>query len=599
MTNAAAQDQQKESLRETLARFTEPKMAMMLVLGFTAGLPFLLYFSTLGVWLERKEVDVAIIGFFSWFGLSYSLKMFWAPAMDKFMPPGFGRIFGKRRAWILIAQICIAMALVGIGISDPTQNLLATALFSGLLAFSSASQDVVIDAWRIEAAADDDEQAPLAAAYQYGYKVGMIISGGVALFIAGIANFNIAYVAMAAIMGLAALVFAVWDRSHGVKAAAAAASALMATGLFVAFAELSKLFGEGSIGATIMGGLDLLFKAATALSLIAFVYFIARSLLDTSENQKFRASDLLKGVGFTGALFIALCAIAALIGITFPAVFTALFDFIGVEMSRRNIGMIAAGVAFAPLILCGAVVPWIRSLPRTSPHLRNPVYGAFIDFFWRHGWPAMLILCLVSFYRLSDIVMGVMAKPAYSAMGYAPEQIGLASGIYGVWIVFIGVAAAGLSAMRLGLKVSLVIGAIVSALGNLSFAWLVHQSSDSLLPIILAITADNIAGGYAGTIFIAYMSSMVNKSFAATQYAIFSSIWSLGPKILAGTSGIIVTYFSGGNEDGTISGYSSFFMIAAVLGLPAIILSFFADKMEPDREVDPIIPASDKTIKAS
>ena len=180
--------------------------------------------------------------------------------------------------------------------------------------------------------------------------------------------------------------------------------------------------------------------------------------------------------------------------------------------------------------------------------------------------------------------MGIMAKPAYSHMGYGPEQIGLASGIYGVWIVFIGVAAAGVSAISLGLKRSLIIGAIVSVLGNVIFAWMVQQSSDSLGPILIAITADNIAGGYAGTIFIAYMSSFVNKSFAGTQYAIFSSIYSLGPKLLAASSGYLVNQFSGGGDQATTQGYSTFFLYAALLGIPAILLSCFTNSMKPDRE---------------
>ncbi len=569
----------QETWRETLARFAEPKMAMMLVLGFTAGLPFLLYFSTLGVWLERSQTDVAIIGFFSWFGLSYSLKMFWAPILDKVRPSGFTSIFGLRRAWILVAQLCVAMALIGIGISDPTQNLAATALFSGLLAFSSATQDIGIDAWRIEAAEDDDQQAPLAAAYQYGYRVGMIMSGGVALFIAGIANFNMAYIAMALIMATAAMVFSVWDRRFGVSAAAIAGITLMSVGLFTAFDALRALFADGSAGDVIMLSLKWVFQIVSAAGTAVFIYFIARALLDRPEGQNFSTANLAKGFIFTVSVFAGLVLLASAIGLSVPRLFEAL----GIEVTRGQIAFWAAVIALTPLILGAAVIPWVRRQPASSSILKHPAYGAFTDFFWRHGWIALLILCMVSFYRLSDIVMGVMAKPAYSAMGYAPEQIGLASGVYGIWIAFVGVAAAGLSALRLGLKTSLIIGAIVSVLGNLSFAWLVNQSSDSLTPILLAITADNIAGGYAGTIFIAYMSTLVNRSFAGTQYAIFSSIWSLGPKLIAGTSGIIVKYFSGG-EDATIVGYSKFFVVAAALGIPAIILSFFANSMKPDRE---------------
>ncbi|MEL6861939.1 MAG: hypothetical protein AAGL11_08880 [Pseudomonadota bacterium] len=268
MSEAAAAP--SETWRETLARFSEPKMAMMLVLGFTAGLPFLLYFSTLSVWLERSEIDVALISFFSFFGLSYSFKFLWAPVLDRFDIPGFSKMFGRRRAWIFVAQLSVACALIGIGIADPTKNLGATALFSFLLAFSSATQDIGIDAWRIEAAKDDDEQAPLAAAYQYGYKVGMIISGGVALVIAGVASFNLAYLSMAAIMAIAALVFAVWDRPSGIKAAASAGVALLAVGMWVGFDELTALFADGSFSQTVFQLISYAFMAITAAASLFF-----------------------------------------------------------------------------------------------------------------------------------------------------------------------------------------------------------------------------------------------------------------------------------------------------------------------------------------
>ena len=569
----------RETWRQSIARFSEPKMAMMLVLGFTAGLPFLLYFSTLSVWLERSDIDVALISFFSFFGLSYSFKFLWAPLLDRFDIPGFSKMFGRRRAWIFIAQLSVACAMVGIGIADPTKNLGATALFSFLLAFSSATQDIGIDAWRIEAAKDDDEQAPLAAAYQYGYKVGMIISGGVALVIAGVASFNLAYMAMAAIMATAALVFAVWDRPSGLKAAAGAGAALLAVGLFVGFSELTALFADGSFSHTVFSLLSLAFKAVTALSALYFVYTLFRAMTETANDQSFSFGAVVQGLGFSFGAIALVTATAAGIGILIPLV----FELLGLTPSRGDIAKTAIYLAAAPILICALFIVPVRKLPADSGHLKHPAYGAFADFFWRHGYIALLILCFVSFYRLSDIVMGVMAKPAYSHMGYGPEEIGLASGIYGVWIVFIGVAAAGVSAISLGLKRSLIIGAIVSVLGNVIFAWMVQQSSDSLTPILIAITADNIAGGYAGTIFIAYMSSFVNKSFAGTQYAIFSSIYSLGPKLMAASSGYLVERFSGG-EDATSQGYSMFFLYAAVLGIPAILLSCFTNSMKPDRE---------------
>ncbi|MEL6861877.1 MAG: MFS transporter, partial [Pseudomonadota bacterium] len=314
-----------------------------------------------------------------------------------------------------------------------------------------------------------------------------------------------------------------------------------------------------------------------------FVYAISKALTETASDQSFSLSAVVQGLIFAFSAIAAVTAIAAGIGLLIPFV----LDLLGLTPSRGDVARTAIYLAAAPILVCAIFISPVRKLAANSRHLKHPAYGAFADFFWRHGYIALLILCFVSFYRLSDIVMGIMAKPAYSHMGYGPEQIGLASGIYGVWIVFIGVAAAGVSAIKLGLKRSLIIGAVVSVLGNLAFAWMVLQSSDSLFPIIVAITADNIAGGFAGTIFVAYMSSFVNKSFAGTQYAIFSSIYSLGPKLLAASSGYLVNQFSGGDQ-ATTQGYSIFFLYAALLGVPAILLSFFTNSMKPDRE-----PSSD------
>ena len=579
------------SIVDALKAYGEPKIAMMLVLGFTAGLPFLLYFSTLSVWLKESKIDEALIGFFSWFGLAYSFKFFWAPLVDRFDPPGLAKLFGRRRAWIFVAQIGVALSMVGIGFSDPTSSLAMTALFSFLIAFSSATQDIGIDAWRIEAAANDDEQATLAAAYQYGYKVGMVVSGGVALIIAGVANFSVAYWAMAFAMALSAFVFAIWDRKWGLQAAAAAAVIMLTIGLAAAFGAFSSIAPSGGITQNILTGLSWLSYAVAALAGIAFIVVAFLALRSPVEGTEFSVPSLVLGIGFAVGAYISVAILAAIIGTALPY----LLDAMGVEVKRGDVAVWAAYIAAAPIVACAIAIPFIRRLKSDAPVWRNPAYAPFLDFFWRHGWKALLILVFVSSYRLSDIVMGIMAKPAYTQMGYSPADIGVVSGTYGPWIIFVGVALAGISALKFGLRTSLIIGAVVSVLGNLTFAWLVNQSPESLGPLFIAVTADNIAGGYAGTIFVAFLSTMVAKSFAGTQYAIFSSIYSLGPKLLAGVSGVVVLLYSGVSwaevqsgmdlsERSTIGGYSQFFLLAAAMGIPAIILSCFANQMKPDRE---------------
>ena len=572
---------ESRSWRETLKEFTQPKMAMMLVLGFTAGLPFLLYFSTLSVWMKEAGVAEGLLAFFSFFGLAWSFKFVWAPVIDRIDPPGLAKIFGRRRAWIFVAQTGLALAMIGMGFSNPATSLPLTALFSFLIAFSSATQDIGVDAWRIEAAANDDEQATLAAAYQYGYKVGMIISGGVALVIAGFASFPIAYWSMAGVVILGAFVFAIWDRKFGIHAAAAAGAMLIVIGFASAFESGASVMDAGSFSFQVFKALSWLCYAVAAVCGAAFLWAMFFSLRDPAAGTKFSASGLLLGIGFAIACFLGVAAIAAAVGLTIPKLF-ALF---GIEPDRGQIAVWAIYLAVTPLIICTLCIPLIRRLSPDDGILKNPTLAPFLDFFWRHGWIALLIVAFVSSYRLSDFVMGIMAKPAYTHTGYTPEGIGIVSGVYGPWIVFVGVALAGISALKLGMRTSLIIGAIVSVLGNVIFAWLVLQSSDTLVPLFIAVTADNIAGGYAGTIFIAFMSTMVAKSFAGTQYAIFSSAYSLGPKLVAGTSGVMVEFFSGGvGSAATSSGYSNFFIVAALMGVPAIFLSVFANRMKPDRE---------------
>jgi MFS transporter, PAT family, beta-lactamase induction signal transducer AmpG len=175
------------------------RVALMLALAFSTGLPFLLVFSTLSVRLREAGIPLSTIGMFSWLGLAYSLKFLWAPFVDAIDVPFLARRFGRRRAWMITTQLFVAAALVGSGMSDPRTGLVWTGLFTFLVAFGSATQDVVIDAWRIDAA-PDERQGIMVAAYQLGYRLAMLCAGAGALYIAEFVNWNAAYVAMGALM---------------------------------------------------------------------------------------------------------------------------------------------------------------------------------------------------------------------------------------------------------------------------------------------------------------------------------------------------------------------------------------------------------------
>jgi PAT family beta-lactamase induction signal transducer AmpG len=194
----AAQSKRRLTLRDVL---TDGRIALMLPLGFSAGLPFLLVFSTLSAWLREAGISRTEIGMLSWVALAYSFKFLWAPIVDRYDVPALSRMLGRRRGWMALAQILIAVGLVGIAASDPQTNLAATVACALLVAFASATQDVVIDGWRIDAASTE-RQGMMAASYQLGYRLALICAGAGALYLAEFVSWRSAYWAMAGLMSV-------------------------------------------------------------------------------------------------------------------------------------------------------------------------------------------------------------------------------------------------------------------------------------------------------------------------------------------------------------------------------------------------------------
>lgn len=189
----------RHSWFEALNAYANAKVIGMLFFGFAAGLPYLLVFSTLTAWLGDVGVDVAAIGFFSWIGITYSIKVLWAPVVDRVPLPPFTHWLGKRRGWMLAAQITIALGLLGMAHTDPLANLWLMAALALLVAFGSATQDINLDAYRIEAV-PEDLQAAMASTYVLGYRLAIIAAGAGALYIADFASWRLAYTTMAALM---------------------------------------------------------------------------------------------------------------------------------------------------------------------------------------------------------------------------------------------------------------------------------------------------------------------------------------------------------------------------------------------------------------
>ena len=422
--------------RDALKVYLEPATLRMLALGFSAGLPLLLVLGTLSFRLREAGIDRATIGFLSWVGLAYGFKWVWAPLVDRLPLPPLTTLLGRRRGWLLLAQMVVIVGLVGMAVNDPSAGLRPMIWCALLVAFGSATQDIALDAFRIESA-ETRKQAALAAAYQTGYRLAMIWAGAGVLWVA-------------------------------------------------AWAEVSG------------------------------------------------ASGYQNGAWKTAYLVMA--------------------------------GSMAVGV----LTVLLSPEPIRRVLPQpknAAEWLQSVLIEPFADFIRRYKWQAALILSLIAIYRISDVVMGIMANPFYVDMGFTKEEVANVSKVFGVIMTLVGAFVGGVLSMRVGVMRVLMLGAVLSAASNLLFAWLAGRGHD-LHALIAVVSADNLAGGIASAAFIAYLSSLTNVSYSATQYALFSSLMLLLPKFIAGYSGVFVDAY----------GYSTFFIATAVLGVPVLVLVALASR---------------------
>ncbi len=432
--------------RDALRVYREPASLRMLLLGFSAGLPLLLVFGTLSFWLREAGVNRSTIGHLSWVGLAYGFKWVWSPLVDRLPIPVLTRLLGRRRSWLLLSQAVIMLALVGMATTDPKLSVTPIVWAALAVAFASATQDIALDAYRIESASVQ-RQAALAATYQTGYRLAMIWAGAGVLWIA----------ARSEAANLASYQPGAWQTAYLVMAA-------------------SMLLGVGTVLAA-------------------------------------------------------------------P------------EPAQR------------------AIVP----AKNLAEWLKAALVAPFADFIRRYRWQAVLILALIALYRISDVVMGIMANPFYVDMGYSKDEVAAVTKVYGVVMTLVGAFVGGALGMRFGVMRILMLGAVLSASSNLLFAWLAGQSHD-VGALIFVISADNLSSGIASAAFIAYLSGLTNVHYSATQYALFSSLMLLLPKFIAGFSGEVVDAF----------GYAWFFVATALLGVPVLLLIGLASRHAgPTQEAAP------------
>jgi len=466
---------------ETLQALWDWRVLSLLMLGFSAGLPLLLIFSSLSLWLMEAGVERRAVTFFSWAALGYSFKFVWAPLVDRLPLPWLTARLGRRRAYMLLAQVGVASAIVGMAMTDPAQGpqaLVAMALFAVMLGFMSATQDIVIDAYRIEIARPE-QQGLLSAAYIAGYRVGMIVAGAGVLFLAahwGTSRDNYqfeawqsAYLIMAAVMGIGMLTTLLTPEPESSRQQAQLAPAgqhlrLLGVFLFSVAGFVGVFWGLGALGWQSERG------AGALLNLL-----LEASRMALALGSAFALGGLLIRIGLADR-----------------------------EQAR---------------------ITWVEPL---------------LDFFKRYGWhTAALLLALVGLYRISDIVLGVISNIFYQDMGFTKPEIATAVKTYGLAITIFGGFLGGILAYRIGVMRALLWGAILSALTNLAFIALAYAGRDLTL-LYWVVSLDNLAAGFASAAFVAFLSSLTNIQFTAVQYAIFSSLMTLLPKTLGGYSGAMV-----------------------------------------------------------
>ena len=505
------------AIAATLAAYLQPQVASLLFLGFSSGLPLLLIFATLSLWLREAGVERAAVTYFSWAALGYSFKFVWAPLVDKLPIPMLAARMGQRRAWLLTAQLAVIAAIALMAFSDPStsQGLTMMAFGAVALGFSSATQDVVVDAYRIEAA-NEPLQALLASAYVAGYRCGMVVAGAFALY-------------LAAGLGTTAdnYLYEAWRWTYLCMAAA------MLIGVATTLVIQEPVRRRPSA----------YFHDAGGLCPVPTAFRLGRQRLRNGPRDSLGTGGRHRGLALEPHWIARRAGSIPRQALLFGAALTL-------------------ALIVARLCIAGRLVR--REL------VRDTYMAPVADFFARYGRrAALLILLLVGFYRVSDIVLGVIANVFYFDMGYSKEEIATVTKVFGIWMTILGGFLGGALALKYGTARILMLGAVLTVATNLLFIALAAAPGD--LPLLyVVIGADNLTAGLASAAFIAYLSSLTSLSFTAVQYAIFSSLMTLFPKLLGGFSGQMVDAF----------GYPRFFLGAALIGVPVFFLIWLVSRGE-------------------
>ncbi|WP_133365085.1 AmpG family muropeptide MFS transporter [Qipengyuania sediminis] len=526
------------------------KTGFMLLFGFASGLPFALFLGTLFAWLTEAGVDLETMGVFSLIGLAYAFQFLWSPLIDKLDLPVLHRL-GKRKQWIVPMQLLLGGILITMSLLDPGSALGVFSLLAGLGAFASATQDIAINAWRIDVA---DERATLdilSTIYQMGYRLSSLVGGALALIIAARIGWPQTYLVLGLIMLGIGLVGIFAPIADSPDSDVANESELQVRALRRA-GELAPVVRYRALALV-----GLLWAGAITVVLT----FMIASLTAAPEARPDPTEFTLNWGPW---IIVATIVLPALIAGWLAA------------QEKRGLNLLAAEA------------PPARGASYAADHLYRALVLPLVEFVGRMGWSLVLILAVVLTYRICDAIWGTFAYPFYlGELQYTKDEVAVASKFFGVGAIVLGLAIGGWMLTALGRMFTLLLGGLLAALTNLlyadlaaggqymgafafntGFAALVSSfpgGSPKLATLMAVIGAENLAIGIAGAAYIAWLSSIVSKRFSAVQYALLSSLTLLVGTLGRGALGQMIER----------QGYFDVFVLTTWIGIAAMVLVGF------------------------
>ena len=600
----------------SFAIYRDPRVIGVLFLGFSSGLPIMLIAATLSTWLREEDVSRAAIGLFGFAFAPYTFKFAWAPLMDRLPLPPFTTLLGRRRGWMLASQIGLIVSIFALGRTTPGVDLWWTAFFAVLVAFFSASQDIVIDAYRVEILPEEKLGAG-AGVVVLGYRVAMWVATAGALLIADAAGWSAAYAAMALLVLVGVgTVLSVREPAQSTTALIDQ-QALEEDRLLrqVPKAQLARYEGIGGLLLAIIvfyGGwlpLSTLFGVFSPLAgpwTVAQAIVLAGNLLVTGLGMRLawrlyhrRAGSLAeaKNVALIAIAWLIVKTLWYAIGPSEPilpslhgvVVLTVLFGISNLAASGLGAEPFTTDAFLAPvwLVIVGFWIEFLALLTlygftyfsrrahanfglvpiseesRVHLWMRRAVIEPFYDFVKRNGLGiAVTILAFISVYKASDVVLTLMANPFYVDVGFSLGEIAWVSGTFGLWMTLFGGILGGVVVYRFGLMRSLTLSVILMAGSNLMFLLLAVSGPDLVL-FHIVILVENVTGGLGTTIFVAYLSSLCNIHYTAVQYALLTSFMQLlGKFVIVPSSGFYADAL----------GWELFFVTSTLFAVPALAL---------------------------